>query len=156
MEDGEVGIGGTSVAEPGLFAVTPEFSDTSLPGLRHAASGLRPQPEPAVFSDRCAAASPLEFAVTMGRVIYQGTIATQSLGFLHGRSCGLWSLQDLLSPQRHSFFSELSRCLRIRASIHDCLPSLDLPGTGSTSLNFQIFPWLFRSPSSPLHFTAPY
>lgn len=156
LDDGEVGVGGTSVAGPGLFAVTPEFSDTSLPRLRHAASRLRPQPEPAgVFSDRCAAASPPEFAVTTGRV-NRGTIATQSLGFLHGRSCGLWGLQALLSPQRHSFFPELSRCLRSRASIHDLLPSLDLPGTGSKSLKFQIFPRHFRSPSSPLQFTVPY
>lgn len=51
LEDGEVGVGGTSVVGPGLFAVTTEFSNTSLLGLRHAAPGLRPQPEPAVFSD---------------------------------------------------------------------------------------------------------
>lgn len=118
---------------------------------RHAARGRGGCRDPHVLSRHCAAASPLDWAMTTGRVIRR-----QSCLGLPGSCAGgavVCGVPNLLSRGGDPVSPHFSKRLGSRISKpRPCAPSLALYRTGNKCLNFQIFPCIWkRHLSSPVH-----
>lgn len=128
-------------AGPGLPAVT---SCVCGPGLRLDLSPLRHASWSLGLQPGLLASCPVTAHCDLGpgprgcgdhREGHWLTIITRSLGFVHGRGCGLWGSSFL---PRGPISQEFSKCLGSRISNPvPCPSSLALPGTSSKSLNFQ-------------------